>query len=614
MKQPAATWLRCIVWTVVALATLAIAAVPLLASLEDPGAPGTIVVDRATLLRGGGPAAEVTLPHAVFPGTGAPQPLQYSVDLGERALTGDNPSLYIPQFTRPAVLALDGENFYDSDAHTLWTGPMVGQTLLVRLPARARAPGPHRLTLVLEVGPYVAPTFMSRMYLGPEAALVPSFKWRTFLDIDVKVMSLAAQVLLGVGVILAWLLRPATPLLSWLAAFQIANIPTTIAMIVGYQPELREFLPYVIAMVPAWSLASIGVSLLLIGIRPPTALRLGIVAVTVVLLGCAVIGTPLARSVVAVAAIGISCGAGAVSTGVIAWGALRRGNIDAQIMLAPALLAMWFLLCDAYSAAMPPEHALRLFTPLAGLILVAAQIAVLMRRMAASFDELDRSNETLNLKLAEREAELAILARQERMEATRLVREQERGRLTRDLHDGISGHLVSIIALAERADADPIEQAAREALNDLRLVIYSLDLGDSDLPLALANFRERLIPQLQRLGVALDWSTANLPEVSGVTPGNALAVLRILQEAITNALKHGPATRIGIRGSASADGRAAIVVENDGQPFVAGTGGRGLDNMRRRAEQLHAKLCLEPFDRGMRLTLSLPCHLPDLKT
>jgi signal transduction histidine kinase len=36
--------------------------------------------------------------------------------------------------------------------------------------------------------------------------------------------------------------------------------------------------------------------------------------------------------------------------------------------------------------------------------------------------------------------------------------------------------------------------------------------------------------------------------------------------------------------------------------------------MRRRAEQLHAKLCLEPFDRGMRLTLSLPCHLPDLTT
>ena len=108
---------------------------------------------------------------------------------------------------------------------------------------------------------------------------------------------------------------------------------------------------------------------------------------------------------------------------------------------------------------------------------------------------------------------------------------------------------MSIIALSERAEKRPIEQAARDALNDLRLVIYSLDLGEDELPLALANFRERLIPQLHRLGVELDWSMADLPEVSGVTPGNALAVLRIVQEAITNALKHGPARRIAVRGS-----------------------------------------------------------------
>ena len=36
--------------------------------------------------------------------------------------------------------------------------------------------------------------------------------------------------------------------------------------------------------------------------------------------------------------------------------------------------------------------------------------------------------------------------------------------------------------------------------------------------------------------------------------------------------------------------------------------------MRRRAEQFHATLCLAPVDRGMRLTLSLPSHLPDLTT
>jgi signal transduction histidine kinase len=193
------------------------------------------------------------------------------------------------------------------------------------------------------------------------------------------------------------------------------------------------------------------------------------------------------------------------------------------------------------------------------------------------------------------------------------VREQERQRLTRDLHDGISGHLVSIIAMSERShDTGPIEHVARQALDDLRLVIYSLDLGDGELPLALANFRERLMPQLRRMGIELDWSTANMPDVSGVTPANALVVLRILQEAITNALKHGPAKKITVR-AAGDDDSITLTVENDGEPFTVGKCGRGLDNMRQRASQLRGHMTIDPCPAGTRLTLRLSRHLPDLQ-
>jgi signal transduction histidine kinase len=254
-------------------------------------------------------------------------------------------------------------------------------------------------------------------------------------------------------------------------------------------------------------------------------------------------------------------------------------------------------------------------------LFLAGLTFVLVRRMALSSAQLDRANETLNVKLAQREAELAEMhkheqeeiSRQVRERTTHLVRDQERQRLTHDLHDGISGHLASIIALSERTGDKNTEQAAREALNDLRLVIYSLDLGDRELPLALANLRERLWPQLQRLGVALDWSTAELPEISGVTPGNALAVLRIMQEAITNALKHGPARKITIRAATSNDGRAAVIVENDGRGFVENNGGHGLANMRRRAQQLHGSVTVESMDHGARVTLLLPPNLPDFE-
>lgn len=599
-------------WIALFLATLAVAIAPDLVRLPRP--TEAVVVDRATLLVEGRPAREVSLPHVFFHRDGEPSTVRYRVDVDPMTLPDVGAALYVPLVNRRTVVETDGETIYDSADQAAWAGLALATPLLVRLPQRPPESGPYRLTLVVEPGPFVSPTFVSRFYLGSDAALAPSFKWRHLLDVDFRIVSLATQLLLAVGVLLAWLARPHGVLLSWLAGLLALTIVVDIGMFLGFRPALWAVLPYMIAVVPAWGLVAVAVSLQLLDVPPPRALLAGMIGLTVVLFVCAAIDTPLARAVIAAtAAAGICLGA-VVASGIIAWGALWRGNPDARIMLAPAVLISWFLLRDSYVAATLPDHAFRLYSPHAGLLYVIGLCAVLVRRMADSFDRLDRSNEVLNARLAAREAELAALARQERLEAARLVREQERGRLTRDLHDGISGHLVSIIALSERAETRPIEQAARDALNDLRLVIYSLDIGEDELPLALANFRERLEPQLQRLGVALDWSMADLPDVAGVTPGNALAVLRIVQEAITNALKHGPARRIAVRGRAMADGCPAITIDNDGRPFVADSRGRGLDNMRRRAGLLDAALTFEALTCGTRVVLALPRRLPDLES
>lgn len=596
-------------WIAVALVTLLIALVPELVSLPQP--VGAVVFDRATLVSGDRPATQVSLPHVIYPASGNPTSVRYVIDVESGSLTAQGLAVYIPLVNRRVRLELDGRTFHDSGASTIWIGPALSEPVLARLPQSSTNDRVHRLTLLVEVGDYAAPAYVSSLYVGPEVGLAQAFKWRNFVDVDVKVMSLAVQSLLGTGLVLAWFLRPRTTLLTWLAIYQAVSVVAIITMFLGYQPALRAVVPYIVALVPAWSLLAVGVALALIEVRPPRALAVGIVVATIALAVCACF-PPLGRMIVAVTAVVVLCLGALAGTAVLAWGAIVRGNIDARFLVAPAVLMTWFLMRDGYVTLSLSDHAFRLYSPHIALVYAAGLVVVLGRRMAFSYDQLDRSNDVLNTRLAQREAELAALAEQEKMEAAGLVREQERGRLTRDLHDGISGHLVSIIAMAERAETRPIEQAARDALNDLRLVIYSLDLGEGELPLALANFRERLEPQLQRLGVTLDWSMADLPDVSGVTPGNALAVLRIVQEAITNALKHGPAQRIAVRGRAAADGRASIGIENDGRSFVAGSGGRGLLNMRRRAERLGAVLTFEPLTNGTRVVVLLPQRLPDL--
>ena len=129
---------------------------------------------------------------------------------------------------------------------------------------------------MVEAGPFALPVYLSQLYLGSEAALVPAFKWRDFLDVDVRTMSLAVQVLLGAGILLAWLMRPRGALLSWVAAFMALTIVEDIAMFLGFQPALRPVLPYLVAFVPAWGLLSAIVALLLIELRPPRRSCLGI--------------------------------------------------------------------------------------------------------------------------------------------------------------------------------------------------------------------------------------------------------------------------------------------------------------------------------------------------
>ena len=604
--------LRNIGWGALAVATLAIAAAADLVTLPVP--QGAMVLDHATFLPGNDEGREVSLPHAVFPRLGQlPATIRYLTHFELPAVPDDGLFLLIPTLNRRISLVLNGETLFDSGSRTLWSGPLASTAELVQLPRAILVAGSNQLTVIVEAGRFIVPTYLSQIYLGNETSLAPNFTLRVFFGNQLATMAVGAHALLGVGLILAYFLRPKDPLFAWLAALNVVSLIIAVGMFIGFQPAIRAILPYIVTLIPASAVLFIGVALALIDVPPPKALRLIAIAVTCVLLPCALIDTPLTRTISALSAVTSMVVLFVAGTGLIAWGAFRRGNAEARLMIAPSFLMAWFAVQDSYVTATLPNHAYNLLLPYARPLYLAFITAVLMRRMGVSLDQVDRANENLNARLAEREAELAVLHRQERAKTASTVREQERQRLTHDLHDGISGHLVSIIALSERAGDKSTEQAAREALNDLRLVIYSLDLGDRELPLALANFRERLVPQLHRLGVDLDWSIAGLPEVTGVTPGNALAILRILQEAITNALKHGPARKIIIRGARAPDGMVAIMIENDGRPFVENNGGHGLVNMRRRAEQLHGQLRVESIEHGAKITLLLPSRLPDFE-
>lgn len=239
---------------------------------------------------------------------------------------------------------------------------------------------------------------------------------------------------------------------------------------------------------------------------------------------------------------------------------------------------------------------------------------VLYRRHVASLEGLERSREVLALRLAEREAELALSYRQLRESEQREVLARERQRLMQEMHDGLGASLLGALSMAARGEVPhaDLERALRECLDELKLTIDSLEPVEADLALLLATLRFRIQPRLEAGGISLCWQVRSLPDLPWLSPENAMHVLRIVQEVVTNIIKHAQARAITFATSADARG-VAVCIEDDGQSVFLPearprTGGRGVGNIVSRARAIGGQVRWESGAEGAgtRFSLWLP--------
>lgn len=218
---------------------------------------------------------------------------------------------------------------------------------------------------------------------------------------------------------------------------------------------------------------------------------------------------------------------------------------------------------------------------------------------------------TLGLVLMHKEhAEAAAQRANERLVAIERERARldERKRLLQDVHDGFGSQLATARLRALDADLTPaqMEEMLRECLDDLHLVIDTLNSADNSLENALIDYRYRMQQRLAKLPIVVDWQLA-LERCPPLDERVILQLLRIVQEALTNALKHARATRILIGAGCDAVAGLHVIVEDEGCGMPADIRhGRGLDSMRGRARDIGADLRWETAASGTRVTLAMP--------
>jgi len=211
--------------------------------------------------------------------------------------------------------------------------------------------------------------------------------------------------------------------------------------------------------------------------------------------------------------------------------------------------------------------------------------------------------------------------RSEESERLRVEKEKlllmERERITREMHDGLGGQLVSTLALVERGlgSQSEIAEALRRALDDIRIVTDSLDPETTDLSTSLGKLRARLTPLLRRNGVDLEWRVEDVPGIHGIPPESTLHVLRIIQEAVTNALQHAQSdtVMVSVESAAADPAWLRVAIRDNGCGFLANAvgSGRGIRNMRTRADALHARFRIEAASPGKQVELDVPVSIQE---
>ncbi len=234
--------------------------------------------------------------------------------------------------------------------------------------------------------------------------------------------------------------------------------------------------------------------------------------------------------------------------------------------------------------------------------------------LADAFNQMVADLEASRRAIAEKDA-----ARSRLLEQLINAQEEERKRIARELHDGVGQVLSSLIVGMDmacnqeepdkaRAKLNQLRQVVTETLQQVRLLSRQLRpsvLDDLGLAAALERFAEEFRQLYPHLSVDLHCA---LPE--RLSPSTETTLYRIIQEAMTNAARHGGGQTVSVLVTRR-DGHVQAIIEDDGQgfdPIAARRAGRsvGIHGMMERAELLGGSLDIESGSEGTTVYVELP--------
>lgn len=567
----------------------------------------------------------VALPHALgrhlipaAQGNEAPGPptvvTWYRLQLPILAPAEDPRYLYLPRWKTDGQIAVYGDRrlLYQSHANILWNG--WNTPLWIPFGNTADSPTPSGLLIRVE-SPRYSGGGISSVWLGSDASLGWRYRLRYFIQVQLPAASSAAFLAVGLFSLFVWFrLRAETEYLLFFC-IAVASFLRTMHFYVGEDTLAvsDEFFTWITVNSLYWMVLITHFFLNYLHHRPASWLNRTVCAITAAI---GILTLPLfteflnayALSPLAYIALLFM---GSLVAGVGFHRSRQARSRDGILLSTWALAGM---LLGGYDWLMQNNYIdieSIYLGPFSNIVAFLLFMHIIFRRYIAANTEVKQVNASLQLRLQERENELLESHRRLRDIAHRQTLSDERQRLMQDMHDGMGSSLRTALLAVEkgRIDAPMVAEVLKDCIDDLKLAIDSMEPVQADLLLLLATLRFRLGPRLESAGIVLRWEIANVPALDWIDPRNALHILRILQEAFTNIIKHTQATEIRVITGVE-NGCILVKIIDNGSGFSVEQGidstGKGLGNQIRRAESIGAEIRWTSSDAGTALVLYLP--------
>lgn len=494
-------------------------------------------------------------------------------------------SLYINNHMYGVQVWMNGERVGGSNAPpgkaaTGWNLP-----LLIPLPQGYWRSGDNEMVVRLELQHFT--NVLASVFVGPDSELRPLWQARHFWQGQMSLFSCVLCLIMGLFMLGLWAYRRQDTQYLWFAISSLAWSVPMLYMSLDYALLPHDwFLVLTLLAVNVYSVCSLYFVHRLLELQYPRLERWYVITIVVLsvlqLLASAAALMPL-TSLADTLSLLMLLHAVARSVPL----ALQPGHYRARLFLVMAVVALLLFSHDVYeflsvsrsNTSVGSSTSMQYAFPL----ILVMFFLILIKRFVAALQEAEQLNRELEQRVAAIDQQLQASYAANRAWELKEATEKQKQKIYRDLHDDVGARLVSIMHARESEEQS---RMAQSALSSLRETVSSGNFQDEKLFDLLTDASHNIEGRCHNSDLSFaSPQLEGLPDI--VISGNRCYHLkRILQEVVSNIIKHAGATEVSMQVS-HAGNELTILLQDDGRGVSAAvTAGNGMTNIRFRAREI----------------------------